>query len=55
MSFLLADKLGQIDCIDTSTGMIKELNKKLTLPNAPENLTRLFEANQDCVISAIIL
>lgn len=39
MSFLLSDKLGQIDCIDTSAGMIKELNKKLTLPNAPENVT----------------
>jgi ubiquinone/menaquinone biosynthesis C-methylase UbiE len=39
MSFLLADKLGQIDCIDTSAGMIEELNKKLTLPNAPENIS----------------
>lgn len=38
MSFLLSDKLGQIDCIDTSAGMIEELDKKLALPGAPENI-----------------
>jgi ubiquinone/menaquinone biosynthesis C-methylase UbiE len=48
MSFLLADKLGQIYCIDTSAEMIKELNKKLSSPNAPENISahcKLLEEN----------
>jgi len=48
MSFLLADKLGQIDCVDTSAGMIRELNKKLALPDAPGNIRahcKLLEQN----------
>ncbi len=48
MSFLLADKLGLIDCVDTSAGMIKELNKKLALPDAPKNISahcKLLEQN----------
>jgi ubiquinone/menaquinone biosynthesis C-methylase UbiE len=41
MSFLLADKLGQITCLDSSKGMIEELNKKLKLEGAPDNIKGL--------------
>ena len=38
LSFLLSQHLGNIDCIDTSEGMIEELRKKLDLPDAPKNI-----------------
>jgi len=38
MAFMLAGKLGRIDAIDTSAGMIGELNRKLTGANAPDNI-----------------
>ena len=37
-SFLLSPYLGNIDCIDTSEGMIEELRKKLDQPGAPKNI-----------------
>lgn len=38
MAFMLAGKLGRIDAVDTSAGMIDELNRKLTGANAPDNI-----------------
>lgn len=38
MSFMLADKLEEINALDSSNGMIEELNKKLTVEEAPDNI-----------------
>jgi ubiquinone/menaquinone biosynthesis C-methylase UbiE len=37
-SLLLSGKVGEITCLDSSAGMIQELDKKLELPEAPENI-----------------
>lgn len=37
-AFLLADRLGEIICLDFSAGMIQELNRKLQQPGTPGNL-----------------
>jgi ubiquinone/menaquinone biosynthesis C-methylase UbiE len=41
MSFLIADKIGEIICLDSSKGMIEELNKKLKIQGAPNNIDGL--------------